>query len=233
MFVGILRLTLHLPEPGSLKSKRHLLRSALDRVRARYPVAIAEVGENDTWQRSVVGVAAVGNDHAFVNELLDKVTGFVGNVHGGQVLITDREMEIVPFGTTWGADGARWRTPRRTTMAHDRPARVAEEFQHEVSAILTRGLKDPRVVGFITVTGAKMSPDLREVTVFVSVHGDEAVKRKTVEGLTPPPGSSSARQPGTSGSASSLTCDSSGTPASRRATRFERLLREAKEKDGR
>ena len=40
-------------------------------------------------------------------------------------------------------------------MAHDRPARVAEEFQHEVSAILARGLKDPRVVGFVTVTGAR------------------------------------------------------------------------------
>ena len=69
-------------------------------------------------------------------------------------------------------------------MAHDRPARVAEEFQHEVSAILARGLKDPRVVGFITVTGAKMSPDLREVTVYVSVHGDDAVKKKTMAGLT-------------------------------------------------
>ena len=107
MFVGILRITMHLPAAGSLKSKRHLLRSALDRVRARYPVAIAEVGENDTWQRSVVGVAAVGNDHAFVNELLDKVTGFVASVHGGQMMITDREMEIVPFG---GDLGGGWRT---------------------------------------------------------------------------------------------------------------------------
>ncbi len=107
MFVGILRLTLHLPEPGSLKSKRHLLRSALDRARARFPVAIAEVGENDTWQRSVVGVAAVGNDHAFVNELLDKVAGFIGGVHGGQMLVTDREMEIIPFG---GDIGGGWRT---------------------------------------------------------------------------------------------------------------------------
>jgi ribosome-binding factor A len=69
-------------------------------------------------------------------------------------------------------------------MAHDRPARVAEEFQHEVSAILARGLKDPRVVGFITVTGAKMSPDLREVVVYLSVHGDEAVRKKTLAGLT-------------------------------------------------
>ncbi len=69
-------------------------------------------------------------------------------------------------------------------MAHDRPARVAEEFAHEISSILARGLKDPRVVGFVTVTGAKMSPDLREVTVFVSVHGDEPVRKKTLAGLT-------------------------------------------------
>ena len=111
MFVGVLRLTLHLPAAGSLKSKRHLLRSALDRVRARYPVAVAEVGDNDTWQRSLVGVAAVGNDHAFVNELLDKVADFVAGVHGGQLLVTDREMEILPFGGDLGGGGSDgWRT---------------------------------------------------------------------------------------------------------------------------
>ena len=75
MFVGVLRLTLHLPDPGSLKSKRHLVRSAIDRVKARFNVSIAEVAENDLWQKSVIGVAAVGNDHAFVNETLDKVGG--------------------------------------------------------------------------------------------------------------------------------------------------------------
>jgi len=102
MFVGVLRLTLHLPEPGSLKSKRHLVRSALDRVRARFNVSIAEVAENDLWQRSVLGVAAVGNDHAFVNEALDKVANFVAAMHGGQIQITDRELEIVPYGDGMG-----------------------------------------------------------------------------------------------------------------------------------
>ncbi len=98
MFVGVLRLTLHLPEPGSLKSKRHLLRSAIDRVKARFNVSIAEVAENDLWQRSVVGVAAVGNDHAFVNEALDKVADFVASMHGGQIQVTARDIEIVPYG---------------------------------------------------------------------------------------------------------------------------------------
>ena len=102
MFVGVLRLTLHLPDPGSLKSKRHLLRSAIDRVKAKFNVSIAEVAENDLWQRSVVGVAAVGNDHAFVNESLDKVADFVASIHGGQILVTARDIEIVPYGDGMG-----------------------------------------------------------------------------------------------------------------------------------
>jgi uncharacterized protein YlxP (DUF503 family) len=102
MFVGVLRLTLHLPDPGSLKSKRHLLRSAIDRVKARFNVSIAEVGANDLWQRAVVGVCAVGNDHGFVNEALDKVADFVGSMHGGQIQVTGREIEIVPYGDAMG-----------------------------------------------------------------------------------------------------------------------------------
>ena len=105
MFVGVLRLTLYLPSPGSLKSKRHLLRSAIDRVKAKFNVAIAEVGENDLWQRSVVGVTAVGNEHAFVNEMLDKVTDFVASVHGGQLQLTDRALEILSFEDHLGEGG--------------------------------------------------------------------------------------------------------------------------------
>ncbi|ABS25350.1 protein of unknown function DUF503 [Anaeromyxobacter sp. Fw109-5] len=107
MFVGVLRLTLHLPAPGSLKSKRHLVRSAIDRVKAKFNVSIAEVGENDLWQRSVIGVTAVGNDHGFVNETLDKVADFVGSMHGGQIQLTGRDLEIVSYGDHLGEDGGR------------------------------------------------------------------------------------------------------------------------------
>lgn len=67
--------------------------------------------------------------------------------------------------------------------SHDRPARVAHEFQREIGALIARGLKDPRITGFITVTGAKMSPDLKQVTVYLSVHGDDRVRRDTLAGL--------------------------------------------------
>lgn len=66
---------------------------------------------------------------------------------------------------------------------HSRPARVAEEFRQELTRLLARGLKDPRVTAFVTVTGAKMSPDLRDVAVYVSIHGEEAERNRTLEGL--------------------------------------------------
>lgn len=131
MFVGVLRLTLYLPDPGSLKSKRHLLRSALDRVKARFNVSAAEVAENDLWQKSVVGVAAVGNDRAFVSEILDKVTEFVASMHGGQLQIVGREVEIQGYADHLGSGGERTlaeaergrRAPPEPGGAGDRPAR--------------------------------------------------------------------------------------------------------------
>ena len=68
-------------------------------------------------------------------------------------------------------------------MTTNRPARVAEEFRHELSGILARGIKDPRVTGFVTITGSKMSPDLKEVTVYLSIHAEEEERARTLEGL--------------------------------------------------
>jgi ribosome-binding factor A len=68
-------------------------------------------------------------------------------------------------------------------MSHDRPARVAHEFQRELGALISRGLKDPRITGFVTVTGAKMAPDLKDITVYVSIHGEPKVREQTLAGL--------------------------------------------------
>ena len=67
--------------------------------------------------------------------------------------------------------------------AHERPVRVAHEFQRELGEVLARGLKDPRITGFITLTGAKMGSDLKDLTVYVSIHGDDATRESTLEGL--------------------------------------------------
>jgi uncharacterized protein len=100
MVVGVLRLTLVVPGARSLKEKRHVVRKITDRVRARYNVSIAEVGENDVWQRAVLGLSVVANDRSFVNEVLDKVVRDVEML--GVADLVSREMEIETYSTMHG-----------------------------------------------------------------------------------------------------------------------------------
>ncbi len=66
---------------------------------------------------------------------------------------------------------------------HARPERVGQEIQAAVADILSRGeLRDPRI-GFITITGVKVSPDLRVARVFYSMIGTEAERKDTQAGL--------------------------------------------------
>lgn len=68
-------------------------------------------------------------------------------------------------------------------MAHFRDKRVASLLIQEISLILRRDIKDPRVSGFITVTDVEMSKDLKYATVYVSILGDEEHCSKSFEGL--------------------------------------------------
>lgn len=68
-------------------------------------------------------------------------------------------------------------------MSSNRPERVAQEIQAAVADLLTRGaLKDPRI-GFITLTGVKVSPDLSVARVYYSMIGSDDAKAETQKGL--------------------------------------------------
>ncbi len=98
MVVGVLRLTLYIHGATSLKDKRQVLRKVTDRLRSRFNVSVAEVGDNDVWQRAVIGIAAVTNDHSFVNEVLDKCARDAGAI----AEIVNREMEIETYSEMYG-----------------------------------------------------------------------------------------------------------------------------------
>ena len=64
-----------------------------------------------------------------------------------------------------------------------RTSRVEEASREVLAEVLAREVKDPRV-GFVTITGVKVSPDLRHAKVFVSVLGeDEDVAKRSMAGL--------------------------------------------------
>ena len=64
-----------------------------------------------------------------------------------------------------------------------RPDRVGEAVREEIAAFLAGGVKDPRVVGLVTVTAVEMSRDLAQANVFVSIYGSDADRATTMEGL--------------------------------------------------
>ena len=75
--VGVMRLVLHLPESGSLKSKRAVVSSLLRRVRQQLKVAAAEVGELDRWQLAEVAITCVSGESRHADEMLAKALTFV------------------------------------------------------------------------------------------------------------------------------------------------------------
>jgi ribosome-binding factor A len=64
-----------------------------------------------------------------------------------------------------------------------RADRVGEAIREEIATFLAESAKDPRIVGFVTVTGVDVTQDLRHAKVFVSVMGSDTEKAATFEGL--------------------------------------------------
>ena len=67
-------------------------------------------------------------------------------------------------------------------MSTHRVARVAEQLRQEISEIIIRDLKDPRV-GMATISEVKLSPDLRNAVVKVSVIGEADSRQSAIDGL--------------------------------------------------
>ncbi len=62
-------------------------------------------------------------------------------------------------------------------------SRMNEEVQREISKILSREIKDPRIAPMTSVVSCEVTPDLKFAKVFVSVYGDEQAKADTAAGL--------------------------------------------------
>lgn len=92
MVVGVLTVDLHLPENGSLKGKRMVLRRILDRVRQRFNVSAAEVEHQDLWQRSRLAIACVNTSGREADSTLAHVLNQISHDPEAQVISSDIEI---------------------------------------------------------------------------------------------------------------------------------------------
>ena len=77
MLVGTLRLEIHLPAADSLKAKRSVVNHVKERVRHRFNAAIAEVGNQELWQRTTLGVAVVGEEAPVLDRALHEILAVI------------------------------------------------------------------------------------------------------------------------------------------------------------
>jgi uncharacterized protein len=94
MYVGALQLTLHVPLSASLKDKRQVVQSVLQRVRNKFEVAAAEVGTLESWQVATIGVSYVSNSARHAEKVLQHVRRYIEQTRP-DVEVTDEQLEVV------------------------------------------------------------------------------------------------------------------------------------------
>jgi uncharacterized protein len=96
MFVGIARIVLQIPGSRSLKDRRRVVKSFKDRMRAKLPVSVAEVGDVEQLQLANVGVAVISNESERCDEIISAAVSMARVLP--DAVLADVRTEIVPFG---------------------------------------------------------------------------------------------------------------------------------------
>ena len=92
MVLGVLKIELHLHDNRSLKGKRKVVRSMVEKIRHKFKVSIAEVGSNDKWQKIELGVSTVGNDRRHIDSSLNNILSFLESLYLAEIV--DSSIEI-------------------------------------------------------------------------------------------------------------------------------------------
>jgi uncharacterized protein YlxP (DUF503 family) len=93
MFTGLMIVKMHLHGLNSLKDKRSIVKSLIERLKARFNVSVAEVGDNDSRSGAVIGIAVVSNDKTHAAQQLDVIERFVRG--DGRFGVGEVEREVI------------------------------------------------------------------------------------------------------------------------------------------
>ena len=86
MLVALQRFDLRIPGCGSLKEKRHVLKSLTGAIRSKFNVSVAEVDHLDLWQRTTLAVAAAGSEGYHMRKVMQQVERFVEAWGGVEII---------------------------------------------------------------------------------------------------------------------------------------------------
>jgi len=85
MIVAVISVALHFDQSRSLKQKRQLLKSIIEKVKHRFNISIAEVADQDLWQKSTVGISYVSISDFQANKKSFNIKNFIESLDKGTI----------------------------------------------------------------------------------------------------------------------------------------------------
>lgn len=92
MKLGVMKVSLQVPMAQSLKEKRSVVKSLKERLKSRFNVSVAEVGDQDLHQRTLIGIAFVSLDSKTADAQMQKLENFVETHNGAVVIEIEKEV---------------------------------------------------------------------------------------------------------------------------------------------
>ena len=93
MVVGVGHIVFRIHQCRSLKEKRKVVKAIVARIRNHFNASVAEVADNDIYQRATIGVSLVGSDRRMINAKLDILFNFAEDL--GLAEMIDTQLEII------------------------------------------------------------------------------------------------------------------------------------------
>lgn len=92
MIIGICQIDILIFEANSLKEKRHVLKSIIERLKSRFNISVSEVDYHELWNRASVGISVVSNEKIYCEMVIDKVIKFIDNDERVEIVSSNKEI---------------------------------------------------------------------------------------------------------------------------------------------
>ncbi|HOV90634.1 MAG TPA: DUF503 domain-containing protein [Syntrophorhabdaceae bacterium] len=95
MIVGVATIEIFLPDSQSLKDKRQALKKIVEKTRMKFNISIADISQNNLWQRAKIGFSLVGVNRDHLDIAIDNVCNYIESLYIGKIINTKSEIIIL------------------------------------------------------------------------------------------------------------------------------------------
>jgi uncharacterized protein YlxP (DUF503 family) len=98
-WLGVVKVSIEIQGAGSLKDRRQVVRSLLERLKKHFNVSCSDLGPDAVWDRACIAACCVGSSHTEVTSRVEQLCSFVDRAgEDGGFLINDMEREVFAYG---------------------------------------------------------------------------------------------------------------------------------------